>query len=79
MRPGADIGADYRGQWKEVAGTPPYSNPYRVGWENFLRHVVAGAPLVCDLAAGIRDVQLAKACNRSAAEQKWISLDDITG
>ena len=34
---------------------------------------------VCDFAAGIRDVQLAEACYRSAAQQKWIALDDITG
>lgn len=79
FNPDMDIGADYRGQWTEVTGAPSYSNPYRVGWENFLRHVVAGAPLVCDLAAGIRDVQLAEACYRSAAEQKWITLDDVTG
>jgi predicted dehydrogenase len=79
FNPDADIGADYRGQWNEVAGAAAYSNPYRVGWENFLRHVVAGAPLVCDLSAGIRDVQLAEACTRSAAQQKWIMLDDITG
>jgi predicted dehydrogenase len=79
FNPDVDIGTDYRGQWQEVAGAAVYGNPYRVGWENFLRHVVAGVPLVCDLAAGIRDVQLAEACNRSAAEQKWIMLDDITG
>ncbi len=77
FNPDADIGADYRGQWQEVAGAAAYPNPYRVGWENFLRHVVAGAPLNCDLAAGIRDVQLAQACYRSAAERKWITLDDI--
>jgi predicted dehydrogenase len=79
FNPDTDIGADYRGQWKEVAGAAAYSNPYRVGWENFLRHVVAGAPLVCNFAAGVRDVQLAEACYRSAAEQKWITLDDNTG
>jgi predicted dehydrogenase len=77
FNPDADIGADYRGHWKEVAGAPPYGNPYRIGWENFLRHVVAGAPLVCNFAAGIRDVQLAEACYRSTAEQKWITVDDI--
>ena len=60
-----------------LQGGGPYTNPYRVGWEAFLRHVVAGAPLVSDLAAGIRDVQLAEACYRSVAQQKWISLDDI--
>jgi predicted dehydrogenase len=79
FNPDTDIAADYRGQWKEVAGAPTYTNPYRVGWENFLRHVVADAPLVCNFAAGIRDVQLAEACYRSAAEQKWITLDDISG
>jgi predicted dehydrogenase len=79
FNPDTDIGADYRGNWKEVAGAPAYTNPYRVGWENFLRHVVAGTPLTCDLAAGIRDVQLAEACARSAAQQKWMMLDDITG
>ncbi len=79
FNPDADIGADYRGQWQEIAGATVYKNPYRIGWENFLRHVVAGAPLNCDLAAGIRDVQLAEACTRSAAEQKWITLDDIAG
>jgi len=79
FNPDLDIGADYRGQWKEVAGAGAYCNPYRIGWENFLRHVVAGAPLNCDLAAGIRDVQLAEACLRSAAESKWITLDDVTG
>jgi predicted dehydrogenase len=79
FNPDTDIGADYRGHWKEVAGAAAYPNPYRVGWENFLRHVVTDVPLACDLSAGIRDVQLAEACYRSVAEQKWITLDDITG
>ena len=35
-----------------------------------------GGPLTCDLSAGIRDVQLAEACARSAAQQKWITLND---
>ncbi|MGH6684193.1 MAG: Gfo/Idh/MocA family protein, partial [Pseudolabrys sp.] len=75
--PDTDIDADYRGQWTEAAGAATYTNPYRAGWENFLRHVVAGMPLNCDLSAGIRDVQLAEACLRSAAQQRWIVLDDI--
>ena len=79
FNPDADIGADYRGQWTEAVGAPSYPNPYRVGWENFLRHIVADTPLNCDLSAGIRDVQLAEACIRSAAQQKWITLDDIAG
>lgn len=79
FNPDVDIRADYFSEWKELAGTDRYPNSYRVGWEQFLRHVVTGAPLVSDLAAGIRDVQLAEACYRSVAEGKWIALDDVTG
>ncbi len=52
FNPDTDIGENYRAQWTEVADTNTHTNPYRVGWENFLRHVIAGTPLVCDLAAG---------------------------
>lgn len=76
FNPSVDIGADYRADWKEVAGAA-YTNPYRIGWENFLRHVATGAPLVSDLSAGIRDVQLGQACHRSVAERTWIALEDI--
>ena len=77
FNPSVDIGADYRADWQEVEGQAAYTNPYRVGWENFLRHVVTGAPLKSDLAAGIRDVQLAEACRRSMAEGAWVALDEI--
>jgi predicted dehydrogenase len=79
FNPDLDINADYRSEWQEVAGGGPYTNPYRVGWEAFLRHVVADTPPLCDLSAGIRDVQLAEACYRSVAQQKWIAFNDITG
>jgi predicted dehydrogenase len=79
FNPDVDIGADYRREWHEVPGADRYPNPYRVGWEHFLRHVVTGAPLASDLAAGIRDVQLAEACSRSVAEAKWIALDEVSG
>jgi predicted dehydrogenase len=77
FNPDRDLGFDYRADWKEVAGTGRHVNPYRIGWENFLRHVVDNAPLVSDLASGIRDVQLAQACYRSMTESKWVALDDI--
>jgi predicted dehydrogenase len=79
FNPDRDLGIDYRGNWKEVAGPGSYTNPYRIGWENFLRHVADDAPLASDLTAGIRDVQLAEACYRSVAERKWVSLDGIAG
>jgi predicted dehydrogenase len=70
-----DICADYSANWDEVPDAGPYKNPYRIGWEHFLRHVVADAPMHADFAAGIRDVQFAEACYRSAREGKWVSLD----
>ena len=77
INPTVDIGADYRGGWKEVTTAGTYANPYRVGWEYFIRHVVSDAPFVSDLSAGIRDVQLAEACCRSVSEQKWITLEEF--
>jgi predicted dehydrogenase len=77
FNPDHDIGADYRAQWTEVAGASAYTNPYRVGWENFLRHVVTGEAFASDLSAGLRDVQLADACCRSAAGSRWIPVEPL--
>jgi predicted dehydrogenase len=74
FNPDVDIAADYRGGWQEVPGADKHTNPYRVGWEHYLRHLVTGTPLVSDLSAGIRDVQLAEACYRSIVEEKWIEV-----
>jgi predicted dehydrogenase len=79
FNPNIDIGADYRADWAEAHGEPRYLNPYRVGWELFLRHVVAGERLRSDLSAGIRDVLLAEACTRSVATGKWVALDAALG
>jgi predicted dehydrogenase len=76
INPMVDIGFDYRRDWTEVSGPAVHTNPYRVGWERFLKHVVADAPLLSDLSAGVRDVKLVEACYRSAAEGKWITLDE---
>jgi predicted dehydrogenase len=69
-----DIGVDYRAHWTQAADAGPYRNPYRIGWENFLRHVATGAPLSADFAAGLRDVAFAEACYRSAQERRWVDL-----
>jgi predicted dehydrogenase len=78
FNPDVDIGADYRREWKEEAGAASYINPFRVGWERFLAHVVADAPLASDFSAGIRDVQLAEACHRSVLEKRWVTLDEVS-
>lgn len=71
------VAVDYRDGWQEVPDAAPYKNPYRFGWEGFIRHVAAGAPFYSDLKAGIRDVQLAEACQRSAAEGRWIGMPQL--
>jgi predicted dehydrogenase len=69
-----DINADYRSEWVDAPPLAVYRNPYRVGWEQFLRHVAADAPLASNFAAGIRDVAFAEACHRSMTERTWIAL-----
>ena len=76
FNPTVDLAIDYRARWQEAPAAGPYLNPYRVGWEDFLRHLVAGAPLSSDFAAGVRDVAFAEACWRSAHEGNWVSFDD---
>ena len=69
-----DIAADYREGWRQAPPLAHYRNPYRVGWEAFLRHVATDAPLACDFAAGIRDVAFAEACHRSMRERRWVEF-----
>jgi predicted dehydrogenase len=69
-----DIAADYRDGWSEAPALASYINPYRVGWERFLRHVATDAPMPSDFAAGIRDVAFAEACHRSMRERTWIAF-----
>jgi predicted dehydrogenase len=69
-----DIGADYHNGWADAPPLASYRNPYRVGWEAFLRHVTADAPLACDFTAGIRDVAFAEACHRSMQERRWVKF-----
>jgi predicted dehydrogenase len=73
-----DAGIDYRASWTEVDAGATFTNPYRVGWELFLRHLHSDAPMKADLAAGIRDVQLAEACLRSVADSTWIGMAPLT-
>lgn len=71
----SDPGTDYDAQWGAVPALESYKNPYRVGWEGFLRHVAAGTPFAADLRAGVRDIALALACRRSMAERRWVTLE----
>ena len=69
-----DVSVDYRENWEEELDTAPYKNPYRYGWERFIRHVAGDEPFYADLSAGIRDVRLAEACLESAQEGGWVDM-----
>jgi predicted dehydrogenase len=72
--PNQDHNRDYRADWTAAPYDPSFTNGYRMGWEAFIRHVVVDAPLVADADAGLRDVALAKACQASVEEDRWIPL-----
>jgi predicted dehydrogenase len=77
FNPVTDLGINYASRWQEVPAAGPYTNPYRVGWEDFLRHLVSGSALRSDFAAGIRDVAFAEACYRSLTGGASVRLDDV--
>jgi predicted dehydrogenase len=72
--PMVDLAIDYRARWQQAPAAGAYRNPYRVGWEDFLRHLVTDAPHSGDFAAGIRDVAFAEACVRSVREGAWVDF-----
>jgi predicted dehydrogenase len=77
FNPMTDLRIDYASRWQEAPAAEPYTNPYRVGWEDFLRHLVAGTRPRSDFAAGIRDVAFAEACYRSLKSGASVRLDDV--
>jgi predicted dehydrogenase len=64
--------------WTKLADEGPHMNPYRAGWEAFIRHVAEGAPFASPFIEGAKDVQLAEASYRSDRERRWIDLPPLT-
>jgi len=73
-----DIDADYRSEWVDAPALAAYRNPYRVGWEQFLRHVAEDAPFSAPLLEGAKSVQLAEACYKSDRERRWVELEPLS-
>jgi predicted dehydrogenase len=64
-------------QWEEVPDTITYENGFKLQWEDFLRHVVAGTPWKHDLVEGAKGVQLAELGLRSWAERRWLDVPEL--
>ena len=67
----------YASDWKEVGSDEPYINPYRLGWEDYLAHVLAGKKIISDYRSGIKDVQFAETCIESWRKKKWVSIANL--
>ncbi|KAB1922776.1 Gfo/Idh/MocA family oxidoreductase [Micromonospora noduli] len=68
---------DFRAQWAGVPDNEEFDNGFKVQWEAYLRHVVAGEPFRWDFLAGARGVQLAELGLRSAREGGRIEVPEL--
>jgi predicted dehydrogenase len=67
----------FAAQWQEMPDVEPVQNGYRLGWEQFLRHVAEDAPFPAPFLEGAKSVQLAETCHRSERERRWIDLEPL--
>ncbi|WP_430791904.1 Gfo/Idh/MocA family protein [Actinoplanes sp. G11-F43] len=67
-------GKSFRDEWTEVPDNEEFDNGFKVQWEAFLRHVVAGAAFHWDFTSGARGVRLAEAGLESARSGQRITL-----
>ncbi|MFF0314181.1 Gfo/Idh/MocA family protein [Micromonospora sp. NPDC005252] len=75
--PDLPVTEDFRAQWAEVPDNEEFDNGFRVQWEAFLRHVVAGEPFQWDFLAGARGVQLAELGLRAACEGVRVRVPEL--
>jgi predicted dehydrogenase len=68
---------DYRAGWQEVPDNAVFDNGFKAQWEQFIRHVVDGAPNPYDIAAAARGVQLAEAGLRSSESGSRVVLSEL--
>ena len=54
-----------------------YDNGFKIQWEDFIRHVVAGTPWTFDLVEGAKGVQLAELGLKSWTERRWLDVPDL--
>ncbi|MCI4065766.1 Gfo/Idh/MocA family oxidoreductase [Micromonospora sp. R77] len=76
--PDLPVTDDFRAQWTEVPDNEEFDNGFKVQWEAFLRHLVAGEPFRWDFRAGARGVQLAELGLRSAREGRRLEVPELT-
>jgi len=69
---------DFFETWQDVPENRVYDNAFKVEWELFLRHVVAGGPFQWNLLEGAKGVQLAELGVQSWRERRWLDVPALT-
>ncbi len=69
---------DYFDTWQPMPANRVYDNAFKVEWELFLRHVVAGGPFRWNLLEGAKGVQLAELGLQSWRERRWVDVPELT-
>jgi predicted dehydrogenase len=64
-------------QWEEVPDNIVYENGFKIQWEDFIRHVVAGTQWHHGLVEGVKGVQLAELGLKSWSERRWVDVPEI--
>ncbi len=68
---------DFREAWEAVDTDAEYDNAFKVQWELFLRHIVAGEPFRWSLLEGAKGVQLAELGMQSWRRRCWIDVPEL--
>jgi len=72
--PDIDSPINYYDRWTEVPDQMNFENAFKIQWELFLKHVVAGEPFRWSLRDGAKGVQLAELSWQSHREGRWIDV-----
>jgi predicted dehydrogenase len=72
--PDIDNPLNFFEQWQKVPEQQPFDNAFKVQWELFLKHVVAGTPFRWDLKEGAKGVQLAEKGIESWKKGCWVEV-----
>ncbi len=65
---------DFLDTWQDLPANRIYENAFKVEWELFLKHVVAGGPFRWNLLEGAKGVQLAELGLQSWKERRWLDV-----
>ncbi len=75
--PDGDNPLDFFQGWQPAPSEPSYDNAFKIEWELFLRHVVAGEPFRWTLLEGAKGVQLAELGLESWSKRAWVDVPEL--